>query len=78
MGNNSELAAMFLKPDEIRNLTGKERKPAQRRALNLMGIEHRVRPDGALIVSRTHIEKLLDGNIRGSAEKNIEPNWGAL
>lgn len=70
---------MFLTPDEIKELTGKQRKPAQLRALRFMGIEHRVRPDGALIVSRSHIEKVLDGNIaiKIKAER-IEPNWAGI
>lgn len=68
---------MFLTPDEIEQLTGKQRKPAQLRALRYMGIECKVRPDGALIVLRSHIEKILDGNISNSAKykKIPEPNW---
>jgi hypothetical protein len=66
---------MFLTPAEIHELTGKTRKPAQRRALNTMGIEHKVRPDGAVIVSRSHIENVLDGNAVTKVRKRVEPNW---
>lgn len=70
---------MFLTPDEIKELTGKQRKPAQLRALRFMGIEHKVRPDGALIISRSHIEKVLDGNIATKIKpERIEPNWDAM
>lgn len=69
---------MFLTPDEIHKLTGKMHKPAQRRALNLMGIEHKVRPDGMLIISRAHIEKILDGNEVITSGRSSEPNWDAV
>lgn len=69
---------MFLTPSEINELTGKVRKPAQVRALRFMGIEHRVRPDGALIVSRSHIEKVLDGVAAPPAPREVEPNWDAM
>lgn len=69
---------MFLTPAEINELTGKTRKPAQVRALRYMGIEHRVRPDGALIVSRSHIEKVLDGVATPPAPREVEPNWDAM
>lgn len=71
---------MFLTPAEIAELTGKKRKPAQIRALRYMGIEHKIRPDGAVIVSRAHIEKLLDGIPPNSPMygDHPEPNWSAL
>lgn len=69
---------MFLNPEELQTLTGKRRRPAQRKALSFMGVEHKVRPDGALIVSRSHIEKLLDGAPQAKTDKRIEPNWNAL
>jgi hypothetical protein len=69
---------MFLEPPEIIKLTGKTRKPAQLRALRFMGIEHKVRPDGAVIISRSHIEKVFGGATPVKVEKRIEPNWSAL
>lgn len=76
IGNES----MFLSVQDVRILTGYTTRPAQVRALNRMGIDHKVRPDGRVIVLRTHIEKILDnspisGNIKG---KHNEPNWSAL
>ncbi|AEV99705.1 hypothetical protein A4D02_35415 [Niastella koreensis] len=70
---------MLLTPSEIYQLTGKKRRPAQVKVLRFMGIEHRVRPDASLIISRDHVRKLLDGdsvNMRFS--KRIEPNWSAM
>lgn len=69
---------MFLNSNELSDLTGKTQRCAQQRALRSMGIEHRVRPDGALIVSRSHIEKLLDGNPTSRPPKAVEPNWNAI
>ena len=41
---------MILTPEQLRELTGKERYSAQRRALDHMRIPYRVRPDGSLVV----------------------------
>lgn len=50
---------MFLRPDELRDLTGKSRSDAQRRALDRMGLRYAVRPDGTLAVLRSHVERAL-------------------
>ena len=50
---------MFLDAIELEQLTGKKRRDAQVRALRFMGIEHRVRPDGTVAVSRIHVEQSL-------------------
>lgn len=68
---------LCLSPEELEEITGKERSAAQARALRAMGIEHRVRPDGTALVLRAHVEHLL--NPGGKARvKNREPNWSAL
>ncbi len=70
---------MFLTPSEINLLTGKKRRPAQTKVLRFMGIEHRLRPDASLIVSRDHVTKLLDGDsVKRRIKKRIEPNWSAF
>ena len=43
---------MLLTAREVAELTGRERRPAQRRALDAMGVPYRVRPDGSPSVSR--------------------------
>lgn len=50
---------MFLDAAEVVELTGKQRHDAQVRALRFMGIEHRVRPDGSVAVSKAHVEQTL-------------------
>lgn len=71
---------MFLSPQEIIDLTGRQRRGAQLRALRGMGITHMIRPDGTVVVLRAHIESALgngnDAQIKTSQE--AQPNWGAI
>jgi hypothetical protein len=72
--------SILLTDDEVIELTHKKNRSAQVRALRRMGIEHRVRPDGTIVISRCYIEKILSGKVAENAtikEKN-EPNWSAL
>lgn len=48
--------SLVLSPEEIRELTGKERYSAQARVLSGMGIPYRARPDRSLVVLRIHVE----------------------
>lgn len=66
---------MFLTCEQLQRLTGKKRNPAQVRALRCMGIEHKIRPDGAVLVLAAHIEKILDGQNTTAVRKRTEPNW---
>lgn len=72
------MTAIFLSEDEVRSMTGRVIKSAQKLVLRHMGIEHRARPDGSLLVSRSHVEKVLGGNVEAKQEKNFTPNWDAL
>ena len=72
-----KLAAMICTDDEIVSITRRKRPTAQARVLAAMGIEHLVRPDRTLVVSRARIEHLLGGP-KPAKVKKIEPNWGAL
>lgn len=68
----------FLEPDEVVQLTGKVRRSAQAAALQMMAIEHKVRPDGSIAVLRSHVEKVFGGNVSPKTERKIEPNWSAI
>lgn len=59
---------MFLTPDELIELTGRKRRDAQAMVLRHMGIEHRVRPDGAVVVLRAHVEQLFGGTTGAKVE----------
>ena len=69
---------MFLTPDEIVELTEKKQRAAQRIVLNAIGIAHKVRPDGSLIVARAHVERELSIDTVNRAKKKTMPNWGAM
>lgn len=70
---------MFLTKTELADLTGRQKCSAQARALRLMGIEHRLRPDGSVAVLRAHVEQVLGGgNSVTMSIKQVEPNWGAI
>lgn len=73
--------SMFLSPEEVTELTGKKQRPTQVLALKTMGIEHMVRPDGGIVVSRSHVERRLDGHIQlGLQSELTEPeiDWGEI
>jgi hypothetical protein len=70
---------MILSPKELIDLTGRTRKDAQVCALRFMGIEHRLRPDGSVVVSRSHVERILGGSSTDKLSKSsAEPNWSAI
>lgn len=64
--------SICLTSDELSELTGRVRPSAQAKALNAMGIDHMVRPDGSLAVYRSVIEP-------GRAKKRQpKPDYNAL
>lgn len=66
---------MFLDDDDIRHLTKRRHRDAQARVLAELGIEHRKRPDGSLVVLRAHVERLLGGVANAKVEREVEPDW---
>ena len=69
---------MLCTPEDLEELTHRVRPSAQVRALRFMGIEHRVRADGSVVVLRSHIEKLLDGGLATAKIEDQEPDWSAM
>lgn len=69
---------MFLDDDEIADLTQKVQRRSQRVVLNAMGITHKVRPDGTLVVARDHALQVLGVKEGRAKAKEKEPNWGAM
>lgn len=69
---------LILTEQEIQALTGRQRRPAQLRALKWMGIEHRVRPDGSIAVLREHVQNVLGLTPQRSQGTTHEPDWSAL
>ncbi|WP_370634329.1 DUF4224 domain-containing protein [Methylophilus sp. Leaf408] len=61
-------------------LTGNKRSDAQARSLNHMGIEHKSRPDGSVVVLRAHVEKVLGLKATSQSIKPVDDkiNWDAV
>ena len=53
--SNSVVATDVLSPEELAILTGKRYHTAQTRELNHMGISHRTRVDGSVVVVRADL-----------------------
>jgi hypothetical protein len=68
--------SMFLRQEEVMDLTNQQRPAAQVRALRAMGIEYRIRPDGTVAVLRTHVEHLLGYSADAKVVKEYE--WGEV
>ena len=68
---------MFLTTEEIIACTKKKNRDAQSRVLRFMGIDHRPRPDGTLVVLKSHVEDLLGG---AESHKTVdeEPDWSMV
>ena len=70
---------MFLEPEQLQRLTGYKTRIAQIKALNEMGITHKVNAAGDIIVLESHIKKLLDGFIYPAKnEQSPKPNFNGL
>lgn len=69
---------MFLTEEEIEALTGRIRKPSQSRVLSFMGIEHKTRPDGSLVVLRSIVEKILGNAVMTGARKKSAPDFSMV
>lgn len=69
--------SLTLSPDELKELTHKQKPSAQVRALRAMGIEHKVRPDGSVAVLRSHVDAQMGAPKQSAAAPAWEPNWGA-
>ena len=70
--------SIFLSKEELTELTDKKISTSQRKALNFMGVEHKIRPDGSVAVLRSHVVKVFGGEESRRKKKPIEPNWGAM
>lgn len=71
--------SMMLTSQELKELTGHSRSDAQVRELKFMGIEHKIRRDGSVAVSRDHCEAVLSGDKRHlrKAKNDDKINWEA-
>ena len=49
---------LTLTNEEIEQITNRQRRSAQARMLAALGIRHKIRPDGSILVFRAAVEKL--------------------
>lgn len=68
---------MFLEQDEIHRLTGKVQRGKQKAVLEALGIRYVENGIGELVVSRSHVEKVLAGDGKESWSETA-PNFDAL
>ena len=68
---------MILDDAQLRKVTGKKHRDAQRKVLVAMGIDHIVRPDGSLVVSEQLVRHLLGEEVRTTLPSSPEPDWEA-
>lgn len=69
---------MFLTAEELKEMTKRTQYRAQVQVLRALGIEHKIRPDGSVLVLRAHVEKQMGGDITSSPTRKREPNWSAI
>ena len=69
---------MFLTRDEVKEMTGKQKCAAQAKVLNSMGIAHKVRPDGTVLVLRSHVIEQLGGNPDANVTELRDQPLGAV
>lgn len=70
---------MLLTDEELRELTRRSQPASQIRVLRYMGIEHKVRPDGSIVVSRSHVQQVLGVSAISNKQRfEPEPNWSAI
>ncbi len=59
-------------------MTGRTQRAAQARELTHMGVIHKLRADGSVLVLRAHVEQLLGyRKEQKSSEPHFEPDWAA-
>lgn len=65
---------LHLTDDELLSLTHLRRPSAQARALRVMGVPYRTRPDGTLLVGRIAAERALTGPAPAEPKRQAAAN----
>ncbi len=72
---------LLLTREEVQEITHRKHQKRQSEVLRLLGVNHLVRPDGSLAVSRQHVEEVLSGNTAGKQKTRmtgVEPDWSKI
>lgn len=67
---------MFLEQEEVERLTGKSRRAQQKQVLEARGIYYIENGIGELVVSRAHVERILEG--KPQERDSSGPNFDSL
>ncbi len=67
--------SMFLTEEEVRALTNRQTKPAQRKMPIALGVKFGIRADASLVVLRSAVEAALGGATKARARKKTEPRF---
>jgi len=70
--------SLILSHAELCTLTGRTRFSAQAKAIAVMGINYRIRPDGFPVVSRAHFEAIMGAETTLPSGATTEPDWTTL
>lgn len=71
--------SLVLSDAELVELTRKQRAGAQVRALRHLGIDHKRRADGSVLVIRSHLEVLQKATDSSKMlPKRTEPDWSKV
>lgn len=65
---------MFLNSEQLRDLTKKQRGPAQCRVLRELKIKHGVRPDGSIVVMEAAVDAVLGPGTASKLARKTAPN----
>jgi hypothetical protein len=71
------MSDLILSEEEIVAVTKKRRHSSQVLVLRMLGIHHKIRPDGTIIVSRTHFDDVMGPKASRRKAVESEPDWSA-
>ncbi len=66
---------LILSDDEIKALTRKHHRRLQSQALSALGIEHKRRADGSIVVLREHVTRVLCNEQAARQTKKTAPRF---
>ena len=69
--------SMFLTPEQLNELTDRRQSASQARILREMGIEHKVRADGRVMVLREHVKEQFGAREAKQSAPVEAFNWSA-
>lgn len=69
--------SMFLSNDELVELTGRRHRACQAEVLRSLAVDHKIRPDGRVIVLRRHVEQQFGVSTEHGRAAVTEPDWSA-